>query len=128
VLCSRIVAPGFEWDALHHDDAEYLLQDMAKPLKNHPVLGAAYRQVEAQIEQVIGPVLGVCFPHPPEVKEADIIMLVTEARDGMHGTDDWENYRDVEPLAQHIKPWSPRRSRREFMLRYKALGGSALDV
>ena len=121
VLVSYVVERGYEWDALHHDDAEYALQDMAKPLKSHETLGQAYRGAEKRIEKVIGEVFDVRFPFPEQVKKADIIMLVTEARDLMHGTSEWTIHRDVEPLKQTIDPWSPRRAKREFLARYRKL-------
>lgn len=121
VLASRIVPPEFALDALLHDAAEAYLQDMAKPLKNHPRLGQAYRGAEQRIEAVIGEVFGVTFPFPGPVKEADIRLLVTEARDLLHGTDDWAYYRDVEPLPARIVGWSPKRTERTFLARYATL-------
>lgn len=121
VLASRIVAPEFAYDALMHDSAEAYLQDMARPLKNDPRFGQTYRGAEARAERVIAEALGVRFPMPPEVKKADEIMLVTEARDLMHGTKGWSHFTDVEPLPDTIKPWSPSRARREFLKRYERL-------
>jgi hypothetical protein len=115
VRASRIVAPEFAYDALMHDAAEAYLQDMARPLKNEPRFGQAYRGAEARVERVIGEALGVTFPMPVEVKAADEIMLVTEARDLMHGTEGWSHFTDVEPLPDPITPWSPKRARREFI-------------
>lgn len=121
VLASHIVPEEDAWDALHHDDPEYLLQDMAKPLKNHPRLGQAYRGAEKRIERVIAEVFQVNFPLPPSVKEADVRLLVTEARDLVHGTEGWTYYQDIKPLDDTITPWSPRRARREFLSRYEQL-------
>lgn len=121
VLVSRVVPPPFAWDALHHDDPEYILQDMAKPLKNHPSLGQAYRAAERRIERVIGEVFGVTFPVPPAVKEADILLLVTEARDLMHGTDTWAYYNDVVPANFTITGWSPKAAEKKFMQRFEEL-------
>jgi hypothetical protein len=126
VIASRIVAKGFEYDALMHDAAEAYLQDMAKPLKNHPKLGQAYRGAEQRIERTIGEVFGVRFPFPPEVKEADLDMLVTEARDLMHGTSGWSgSYRDRPPLALTITGWSPKRAEEKFLARYYELREAA---
>lgn len=121
VLASKIVEPEFAYDALLHDAAEAYLQDMARPLKNDPRFGQPYRGAEARAEKVIGEALGVRFPMPPEVKQADEIMLVTEARDLMHGTKDWKHFTDVKPLPETLVSWSPKRARREFMSRYERL-------
>lgn len=121
VICSHMVEEDIAWEALHHDDAEYILQDMAKPLKNHKHLGRAYRGLEKRIEKVIAEVFNLIYPFPPGVKVADTILLVTEARDLVHGTDDWTYYKDIVPADFKIVPWSPRRSRKEFMLRYEVL-------
>jgi 5'-nucleotidase len=121
VRASYIVDPEFAYDALLHDAAEAYLQDMARPLKNEPRFGQAYRGAEARAEKVIGEALGVTFPMPPQVKAADEIMLVTEARDLMHGTSEWTHYTDVEPEPIAISPWSPRMARRKFLARYNTL-------
>jgi hypothetical protein len=70
---------------------------MARPLKNHITLGAAYREAEAKIEQVIGPVLNVQFPSSPEVKEADIRILAAEADQLCHGRKHWTTSRSTSP-------------------------------
>ena len=121
VLASYIVPPEFAWDALFHDAAEAYLQDMARPLKAEPYFGKAYRGAEMRVEKVIGEVLDVVFPMPPEVKEADEILLVTEARDLKHGTKGWEHFQDVKPLKEPLKAWSPRQSRTRFLARYNQL-------
>ncbi len=121
VLCSFVVPPEFAWDALWHDGAEGYLQDMAKPLKNHPRLGQAYRGAEQRIEKVIGEALGVTFPFPGPVKDADLVLLVTEARDLVHGTDRWVHYKEIEPMEATIVPWSPKKTFKNFVRRYEQL-------
>lgn len=118
----EVVAAGREWDALHHDDAEWVLQDMAKPLKVDPYLGRSYRGLEKRIERVLAPILGVKFPTDDcEVKRADIRCLVTEARDIMHGTDSWGYYQDIVPYTETIKKWSPEKAERKWLARYNEL-------
>lgn len=124
--CSLIVEPEEAWNALHHDDAEYVLQDMAKPLKNHPSLGQAYRGAEQRIEKVIGQVFDVRFPFSAAVKEADERMLITEARDIMHGTSKWTWVPDVEYAPFEIKQWSPKKAEEKFLARYHELNPKGL--
>lgn len=124
VICSRIVAPGFECTALMHDASETYLQDVARPLKIHPSFGQSYRGAEKRAEKVIASVFGTAYPMPPEVKDADNLALVTEARDLMHGTDNWsEFYRQIAPLPEKIIAWTPPRAEREFLKRFEALFG-----
>jgi 5'-nucleotidase len=122
VICSFIVEPGFELAALLHDAQEAYLQDMARPLKIDPHFGQAYRGAEKRAEKVIAEVFGTPYPMPPEVKWADNTCLVTEARDLMHGTDDWSpELRTYEPLPDPIVSWSPKKARTKFLERYLAL-------
>lgn len=125
VLMSFQVAPEFAWEALHHDDSEYLLQDMAKPLKNDPALGRGYRSAERRIEQVIAEVFNVPASLSPEVKDADVRMLVTEAEQIMHGREDWEDFStDVQPYSIKISPWSPATAKKRFLARYEELAAT----
>lgn len=122
VICSRIVEAGFEFSALMHDASEAYLQDVARPLKIHPSFGQSYRGAEKRAEKVIAGVFGTDWPMPPEVKDADNLALVTEARDLMHGTDNWSDfYRSITPLPDVIKAWTPPRAEREFLKRFAAL-------
>ncbi len=117
--CSFLVPEDQAYDALHHDDAETYLQDMAKPLKNHETLGQAYRGAEKRIEKVIGPTLGVRFPVSPEVKEVDLLMLCAEADQLVRGRKHWTTYyRDLPAADTHIARWSPRKAEERFLERH----------
>lgn len=121
-MLPSVVEAGEEWDALHHDDAEYVLQDMARPLKHDERLGQAYRGAEKRIEKVIGEVFGARFPMSPVVHDADTTMLVTEARDLMHGTEKWSgSYKNHPPAEFTISAWSPKRAEQKFLARYAEL-------
>lgn len=119
--CSLLVPPEQAYDALHHDDAETYLQDMAKPLKNHETLGQAYRGAEQRIERVIRDALGVTFPFPPLVKYADISMLIAEAEQLVHGRDHWGYYHDIQAADIEIKKWSPENAEAKFLARHTEL-------
>lgn len=120
--CSFLVPEEDAYDALMHDAAEYVLQDMVRPLKHDPYAGKAYRGAESRVEKVIGEAFGVRFPMPDSVRAADNIMLVTEARDIVHGTDTWTgSYKDVPRAEFTIQKWSPEKAERKFLARYRAL-------
>jgi len=121
-LASFLVPEDEAFDALMHDAPEYVLQDMARPLKHDIRLGQAYRGAERRIEKVISEVFGVRFPMSPTVHDADTTMLVTEARDIMHGTSSWKgSYKDHPPADFTIRKWSPEKAERKFLARFHDL-------
>ncbi len=126
VICSDMVDGNDQtrFDALMHDASEAYLQDVARPLKEDVYFGQAYRGAEARVQRTISQVLGLTWPIPVAVKETDMRMCVTERRDLMpfHVPGSWDP--DWEALAPYdivIKAWTPRRTRREFMLRFDRL-------
>lgn len=119
--CSFLVPKEQAYDALHHDDPETWLQDMAKPLKNHVKLGQAYRGAERRIERIVGPVLGVRFPVSAEVKEADLLMLCAEADQLVHGRKHWTYYHDLPAADVKIEKWTPEKAERRWITRHLEL-------
>lgn len=119
--CSLIVPSPFAYDALHHDDAEAYLQDMAKPLKNNRTLGQAYRGAEQRIERVIREALGVTFPFPDPVKQADLAMLIAEAEQLVHGRKHWSYYHEIEAADIEIKKWTPEKAEKKWLARHAEL-------
>jgi 5'-deoxynucleotidase YfbR-like HD superfamily hydrolase len=120
--------------ALMHDGSEYVLQDMASPLKNHPVLGAAYREAEAPVMAALAERYGLPqgFHEWPEVKEADTRMLVTERRDLLQGAMPltpeqhalWEPWiAGVKPYPGALFPMSPEEAESAFLHTFFRLGG-----
>jgi hypothetical protein len=60
---------------------------------------------------------------PKEVKEADNIMLMTEARDLMAPPPEPWIEAAYQPLTAKIVPWPWRVARDEFLLAFDKLGG-----
>lgn len=73
---SRAVPRDLALAGLLHDAAEAYVQDITRPLKQ--VL-EGHRAVEARVWEVIAERFGLPGLLPPEVKEADMRMLATEA-------------------------------------------------
>lgn len=106
---------------LLHDAAEYVLNDVARPLKYQPEM-QFYREAEERLATLIEErfnldpgilSLGI-------IKAMDNVMLATEARDLMSDPP-WENM--PAPLTKRIiQPWEPKRARREFALIAMELG------
>lgn len=121
VLASHIVPPEHAMAALFHDAAEAFVKDIPKPLKR---LLPDYAIVEHRVEAAIFKRLGIAYPLPACVKEADAILLATEKRDLMpHNGDYWEECAGARPLTKVIKPWASREARELFMHRYDQLAG-----
>lgn len=126
VLVSRLVPVGLAYDGLLHDAAEAYLGDVASPLKR---MLPDYKVIEHNVEEWLFRWFNVGFPLHPDIKKADIRALVTEKRDQMVGDATYKQecggllWPDVVPDAKRIKPWSPRRARIEFLMRYEELTG-----
>lgn len=112
------------FDALMHDASEAYLQDVARPLKEDPYFGKPYRGAEERVQRTISQVFGLTWPIPAAVKEVDMRMCITERRDLMpfHVPGSWDReWEALVPYDRVVKAWTPRRTRREFMLRFEKL-------
>ena len=111
VLCAleaerRGYSPDVVYTTLHHDDAEAFLQDVARPLKEDPYFGKAYRGAEQRAEKIIAEALGFIYPFPDVVKELDTILLATERRDIMPRDGlQWKILEGIVPLEKEVLPW-----------------------
>ena len=104
--------------ALHHDDAEAYLADVPRPVK--PDL-PGYKEIEQRNERTIAERLGLIYPWPGIVKQADDAALATEARALMGGECAGKWHLRHEPLPWTIRPWSPKTARRRFLFRWRTL-------
>ncbi len=121
VLASMHITPEFAFDALMHDAAEAFIGDVTSPLKQ---LLPEYKIIEHRVEQEISNRFGVSFPLPPQVKEIDLIMVVTEKRDLLPHiipAGSWECVRNIVPLTAKIDPWPPAVAYACFLNRYHQL-------
>lgn len=67
--------PLLKLTALMHDAAEAYVGDMIRPLKHRPEM-AIYREAEDRVTHAIAQRFGLIDPLPPEVVEADRLVLV----------------------------------------------------
>lgn len=118
VLVSYEVPHHMALAGLLHDAAEAFCGDVSKPLK---MLLPDYQKIEARVNAAVMKRFGLPEHLPPEVKAADLKLLVTERRDLMPVTDDdfggW--LPGVEPCAGKIIPWESDMARIMFLLRYR---------
>jgi len=121
VQVSLLVPPKHALWALLHDSAEAYLGDMTSPLKEWNQL---YSLWEEQILRTIAQRFGLPWPMPPEVHQADRILLITEARDFM-GDPDWASalgtHLGIKPLLLPLDPLPPLTARAMFLARFSEL-------
>ena len=116
VLVSCIVPREHALAALLHDAAEAYCGDVVSPLK---ALLPVYQAIHNDIERTIFLQLGLEYPAPACVRDADIVALATEVRDLMPNNPAlWHNISDIEPHHEIIKPWTPESAKEVFLQRY----------
>lgn len=113
---SVLVALQCPWDlrleGLLHDASEAYLCDMPLPAK---LLIPEYRDLEHRVMLAIAQKFRFVWPSPPEVKQADLVLLETEHRDLMPHSPPWD-VRHAEPLeGMRIEPWEPWKAERMFL-------------
>jgi hypothetical protein len=131
VNASRIVSSGNAFTALMHDTTEAFTNDLPTPLKwSLPI----FKELETKIESAMGEKFGFEFPYPPEVKEADTIMLMLEKYYVKEDDSLWPHYEKytkeyVEPYRHlvDLDSWQPRRAKREFLERFEELNNERIE-
>lgn len=117
VIASWNVKQKFALEALLHDSTEAFLVDMPRPIKQ--VL-KGYRDIEKGLDKVIREKFNLPEEMTKAVHLVDNQMLATEKRDLMKISErPWSELPD--PFSFEIKPWSSKRSYKEFLERYHEL-------
>lgn len=105
--------PTLMLEALLHDAAEAYLLDLPRPIKHAPAL-AEYRALDKRVDQAVRARFGLPLTMSAEVKEADEIMLATEAQRLMkHKPNGWELR--AQPIPKPLSPWTPREAKTAFL-------------
>ena len=122
VLVSYVCDPCDAFSGLMHDAAEAYLLDMPRPVKR-TAFGKRFKDYENVVSLAIAKRFGFPEIEPMSVKRADMVLLVTEARDLMSPLHpDWHYSPDkFETLPEKIKPWSCELAEREFLIRFERL-------
>jgi hypothetical protein len=109
------------WGLLH-DASEAYVADLSRPVKHAPGM-AGYRALEKLVQRVVCRRFGLHQDEPAVVKEADTILLTTEARDLMSPLHpDWEHKPPkYKILEETIVPVDWRTARDMFMKRFNEL-------
>lgn len=126
VKVSHLAPREHRFEALLHDAAEVLINDLSKPVKMF--IGGSYGELEEKADAEVRKSFSLPPVITPEVKKADVMMTVIEGfhlmpSKGLH----WEYYDSVRPQAMHeaqlnryLEPhnWDPDRAADEFMTRF----------
>jgi 5'-deoxynucleotidase YfbR-like HD superfamily hydrolase len=121
VYVSYLVPPQHALAGLLHDAAEAFVGDVAAPLKR---LLPDYKVIEKRCEAAVLSRFGLPSVLPPEVKQADLVMLATEQRDLMPQHSDqweWETIPGITPAAFEVVPIVPKYAKVAFLARFHEL-------
>ena len=116
VMVSRFVPEALAPWGLMHDAAEAYVQDIVRPLKR---LLPAYADIEERVLGVIGERFGFRLPMPPEVKEVDNRMVLTEGAQLGFDTSGWNV--PAEPYTFRLTPRAPLEAEVMFFRRFEEL-------
>lgn len=116
---------------LMHDAPEAYIGDITRPLKQYLMTyeSGMHRRIadhEDAIMEAVAATLNLCpYPNWDKIKDADNVLLATEARDLMSPLDpDWHKWiKDVPTMPETIEPWSPDMAEVRFIRRYQELKG-----
>jgi hypothetical protein len=117
VRVSETLSTEFALWGLLHDAAEAYVSDLPHPIK---ATANWFQQVEDQLLAMVAQTFDLGWPMPPEVREADNVLLATEARDLMVPAPKSWNL-PAPPLDTLIEPVSAPQAERMFLERYETL-------
>jgi hypothetical protein len=120
VIVSYMCNEEYALQGLLHDSSEGSgLGDWASPVKNSGEF-ENYKFYEKQLQEMIYKKFNLPIKEHPSVKEADIRVLATEARDLMQPLHpDWNQ--PAEPYNFTITPLPPKEAKELFLFRFKEL-------
>lgn len=118
IRVAEIVPHKYNLQALLHDAGEAYLPDVPRPIKwDLPM----YKEIENKIMDAILNKFNLDHVGKSEIKEADNILLATEARDLMDNTKDWADL--PTPLTEIIVPMRSGEAELFFLHRFKRYSG-----
>lgn len=102
-VASRGGSPRDRLTALHHDDAEFVIGDLPRPIKHKM---SQFKEVESKLDQALALRFHTEWPMPPWLKDIDSRILKDERRQVMRRSDnEWGTDR-LEELG--VRLWAVR--------------------
>lgn len=106
--------------ALHHDDSEYIIGDLIRPIKP---LFPLFKKVEEDILMSCAYAFGFEYPLPDWLKELDSRIIVDERRQAMSDSgNDWGTD-ELKPLGVELQFWDPEVARQVWLTTHEYLQG-----
>lgn len=129
VIAASNASPENALWVLLHDAPEAYLTDIPRPLKRLPEF-RFYKIFENQLMQQICQKYGLPLEEPAEVKEIDLKMLVTEARDVMSNLHPEWHYKEPEYEAypDPIDCMTPQEAKHAYLQMFHLVSGYATKV
>lgn len=118
-LEQELKLPQFSLAGLLHDGSEAFIVDIPRPIK-HLVSMNNYREMEELVQDEIYYQFGIDIDAEKyeSIKEADNVLLATEARDLMEDAS-WA--KGMKTWERKIDPWLPKVAEFNFLARFKKL-------
>ena len=115
VFVASVLPARLQFEGLMHDASEAYMKDIPSPLKAYL---PEYKRLELRVARVIRVNFSIPVKESPEVKHADLRMLVTEAREFMPNWE--EDYPElvaagITPYPFHPKVWTAKKAERAFL-------------
>lgn len=119
VLVSQNVPFAQAKQALLHDAGEAYLPDVSRPIKGSL---RGFAELEDEVLLAVGRRFNLDNLMTKEIKDADNLLLVTEARDVMGKPPIPWDFPAIKPLPTVIKPLPPKQAKDLFLRRAKEIG------
>ena len=125
VLVSQVCPRKFMLYGLLHDASEAYTNDVCRVLKLSPGMGI-YKWYENLAMSAVCKKFHLPEKEPPEVKTADLVLLLTEKRDLFKNTCLWavnkyDGTSHLDPLKKKIRPWTAEEAEEKFLDRFQLL-------
>jgi len=126
VLVSLLCDPDDALWGLLHDAAEAYMGEVVSPIK---ATLPAFERAETLLLKRIVTRFGLGWPMPWSVRQADAVLVATEARDLIppYGQVKREGYGDGTPDPKTIRPWGWQKAKATFLQRYAELRHDAVQ-
>lgn len=118
IYVSDMLPSEYRLVGLLHDAPEAYLKDLSTPAKE--LAGEGYKRLEHIFWLALSRKFNLPGHIPAIVKQVDQRMFATEVRDLCHKN--W-SYQHIphEPFDWHVKVWTPKKVKEEFLTRFYAL-------